>query len=311
MKSPNETLELAKSALETTADEFTRLVEEVTDSMAKETDGIDGRHITGKLVNLEPQGEAIIIGDIHGDLESLVHILNDSDFLEKANRMEDVMLVFLGDYGDRGQYSAEVYYAVLRLKQRFPDKVVLMRGNHEGPKDLSVSPHDLPDQFRHRFGESGETAYSAIRKLFDQLYTGVLVENRAVLIHGGFPTNAHSVDDLAFAHRTHPKTDFLEEMLWNDPDDSVTDSVASPRGAGKLFGKNVTTTLLDMLKANVLIRGHEPCSEGFRLNHDGRVLTLFSRKGEPYFNEYGAYLKLNLSSKPVNAEKLLPCIRQF
>lgn len=311
IKNKNETLKLAKSALETKAEEFTRLVEEVTDSMAKEANNIGGMHFRGKLVNLEPHGEATIVGDIHGDLESLAHIINDSGFLQEANHKEDVTLIFLGDYGDRGRYSAEVYYVVFSLKRQFPKNVILMRGNHEGPKDLSVSPHDLPYQFQQRFGELGETAYSALRKLWDQLYTSVLVEDRVALIHGGFPTNARSVEDLADAHQTHPKTTFLEEMLWNDPDDTVSDAVASPRGAGRLFGENVTEALMEMLRVNVLIRGHEPCHDGFKLNHNGKVLTLFSRKGEPYFNDQGAYLRLNLSSKPMNAEKLLPWISQF
>jgi diadenosine tetraphosphatase ApaH/serine/threonine PP2A family protein phosphatase len=153
--------------------------------------------------------------------------------------------------------------------------------------------------------------YSSIRKLFNQLYNAVLVENRFILIHGGFPTHARSIDDLAHANETYPKEAFLEEMLWNDPEENIIGAIASPRGAGKLFGDNITTTFLKMLKVNVLIRGHEPCREGFKLNHDCRILTLFSRKGVPYFNEHGAYLRLNLSLKPKNAEELLPWIRQF
>jgi protein phosphatase len=306
-----EALKLAKAALETEANEFTRSAEEVTSLISKETGKIGKMHVKGKLATIEPHDEATIIGDLHGDLESLVYILSDSAFLEKANNKKDIMLIFLGDYGDRGQYSAEVYYVVLKLKQQFPEKVVLMRGNHEGPEDLLAYPHDLPVQFQQRFGKQGETAYSCIRKLFDQLYNTVLVENRFILIHGGFPTHARSIDDLAYAHKTYPKETFLEEMLWNDPEEIVSDAVPSPRGAGKLFGSNVTTALLEMLKVNILIRGHEPCSDGFKLNHEGRVLTLFSRKGEPYFNKHGAYLRLNLSLKPKNAEELLPWVRQF
>jgi protein phosphatase len=302
---------LAKAALETEANEFTCLVEEVTSLLSKETGKIGKIQVKGKLATIEPHVEATIVGDIHGDLESLVYILNDSGFIKKADKKEDVMLIFLGDYGDRGEYSTEVYYVALKLKQQFPEKIVLMRGNHEGPEDLPVYPHDLSIQLQRRFSEQGEAAYSCVRKLFDQLYNAVLVENRFVLIHGGFPTRARSVDDLAFAHKTHPRETFLEEMLWNDPEETVSDAVPSPRGAGKLFGSSVTKTLLRMLEVNALVRGHEPCSEGFKLNHEGKVLTLFSRKGEPYSNEHGAYLRLNLSLKPKKAEELIPWIRQF
>ncbi len=85
----------------------------------------------------------------------------------------------------------------------------------------------------------------------------------------------------------------------------------SPRGAGKLFGKDVTEQVLERLKAKILIRGHEASSTGFKINHGGKVLTLFSRKGAPYFNRYGAYLQFPLSQKFENANQLMPFIHKF
>jgi diadenosine tetraphosphatase ApaH/serine/threonine PP2A family protein phosphatase len=279
--------------------------------LKKENGQIGKMLVKGKLVTLKLEGEAVIVGDIHGDLESLVHILSDSGFIEQAQQHKNIFLIFLGDYGDRGLYSAEVYYIVLKLKQQFPENVILMRGNHEGPEDLQAHPHDLPAQFHQRFGNLGDVAYSNIRKLFNQLHNVVLVKNRCVLIHGGFSTTAHSLEDLALAHEKHPKEAFLEEMLWNDPEENITGAHPSPRGAGKLFGEDVTEAFLKKLRANALIRGHEPGDEGFKLNHNGRVLTLFSRKGEPYHNEHGAYLKIDLSFETRNAGELLRWVRQF
>jgi diadenosine tetraphosphatase ApaH/serine/threonine PP2A family protein phosphatase len=304
-------LRLAKAALEAHSDEFIRLTQEVAHLLEKESGQVGKMHVKGKLATLPSEGEAIIIGDIHGDLESLVHVLRDSNFIDQAQRQKDIVLIFLGDYGDRGIYSVEVYYIVLCLKQRFQEKVILMRGNHEGPDDLPVYPHDLPMQFQQRFGGNGDPAYASVRRLFNLLYNVVLVENRYILIHGGFPTEACSLDDLAFAHVKHPKETFLEEMLWNDPEENIEGAYPSPRGAGKLFGSDVTKTFLDKFQTNALIRGHEPSVEGFKLNHDKRVLTLFSRKGEPYFNEHGAYLVVDLSLRIQNAGELLPWIRKF
>jgi diadenosine tetraphosphatase ApaH/serine/threonine PP2A family protein phosphatase len=304
-------LKLAKAALETNANDFINLTEEVTNWIKKENGQLGKMLIRGKLATLEPDGEAIIIGDLHGDLESLVQILRDSAFMEKVQKPENIFLIFLGDYGDRGSYSAEVYYITLKLKLQFPENVILMRGNHEGPEDLIAQPHDLPLQFSQRFGNEGSAVYSSIRRLFDQLYNTVLVESRYVLIHGGIPANARVLDDLAYAHEKHPKETLLEEMLWSDPEEGIVGTLASPRGAGRLFGSDVTEAFLQMLKVDALIRGHEPSNEGFKLNHNGGILTLFSRKGEPYCNEKGAYLKLDLSPKTGSAEGLLRWVRQF
>ena len=139
---------LAKEATASKAEEFIELVETVSRQLAAENGKVGTLKITGRLVEAAPVGEAIVVGDLHGDLKSLVYILDDSKFLSKARSGGKVLLVFLGDYGDRGAHSAEVYYVVLKLKQMFPENVVLMRGNHEGPPDLVASPHDLPTQLR-------------------------------------------------------------------------------------------------------------------------------------------------------------------
>jgi protein phosphatase len=303
--------QIVKEALEVQSEVFNELVNDAVELLSEESGEVGNLHVSGRLVRLKPLGQALIIGDLHGDLESLADILRQSGFVQKLDRTDDAFLVFLGDYGDRGAFSAEVYYTVLSLKLLFPRQVILMRGNHEGPDDLMADPHDLPEQFQNRFGEKWTEAYARIRKLFAYLYNAVLVEDRYLLIHGGVPCQVATIEDLAYAHAEHPKQCFLEEMLWSDPNEAVEQTCPSPRGAGKLFSKKVTDEVLEKLNVKVLIRGHEPCQEGFKIDHGGKVLTLFSRKGPPYFNAYGAYLDVELSKKPENAQQLIPYIHRF
>ncbi|MEM3622673.1 MAG: metallophosphoesterase family protein [Candidatus Bathyarchaeia archaeon] len=303
--------EIVKEALEIQCDGFVKLVEDAAILLSKENGKTGNLNITGRLVDIEPQGEALIIGDLHGDLESLIQILKESNFLQKMKQNRNSLIILLGDYGDRGEYSKEIYYTVLKLKLLFPSQVVLMRGNHEGPEDLLASPHDLPIEFQIKFGEKWENAYSKIRELFACLYNVVFVKERYLMIHGGLPLKAKTIEDLAYAHATHPKQSFLEEMLWSDPNEMVKDFCASPRGAGKLFGENITNETLRRFNVKIFIRGHEPCMEGFKINHKGKILTLFSRKGPPYFNAYGAYLRIDLAEKFENAEQLIPYIHKF
>ena len=303
--------ELAKEALESNGQKYIRLVDEVIEEVFRKERFPKGKmEVRGRLAKVFPKGEAAIIGDLHGDIESLIHILKDVNFLERAEEDEDFLMIFLGDYGDRGQYSAEVYYVILKLKLMFPDKIILMRGNHEGPEDLLAYPHDLPAQYKMRFGNYGTEAYKMTRRLFDYMLTAVIMERRYLLVHGGVPINARSLDDFAFAHEMHPKKSFLEEILWSDPFEGEG-THPSPRGAGKLFGWNITNKVLEALNVKILIRGHEPCSEGFKINHFGKVLTLFSRKGAPYFNVYASYLKVDLSKEFETAGHLTSFIRQI
>lgn len=268
--------------------------------------------VDGRIVHLTTSGKATIVGDLHGDLENLAYILKDSNFLEEIRRRRKVFLIFLGDYGDRGPASPEVYYIVLRLKELFPYSVILMRGNHEGPDDLQPFPHDLPVQLTRKYGENaGAKIYAELRTLFSCFCSAVLVDEKFVLIHGGVPSKASSLKDLAYADKKHPEESDLEEMLWSDPEEGLEGVQPSPRGAGKLFGADVTERLLKLLNVKILIRGHESCQVGFKINHNGKILTIFSTNRPPYNNEYAAYLQLDLSKKIDNAEQLGQYIIQF
>ena len=65
-----------------------------------------------------------MVGDLHGDYASFRSVLNI------ANPAKDIV-VFLGDYADRGISRTEVLEGVSRLLDRNRENVVLLKGNHE------------------------------------------------------------------------------------------------------------------------------------------------------------------------------------
>ncbi|MEM2122039.1 MAG: metallophosphoesterase family protein [Candidatus Bathyarchaeia archaeon] len=285
-------------AEEATHEEYTELISRVRRVLKAEKMGLSNSYrVIGGLAVLPPKGKALVIGDIHGDLESLRIILGDYSDGER--------LIFLGDYGDRGEYSPEVWYTVLRLKLVNPDLVLLLRGNHEGPPDLTPFPHDLPLYFRNRLGsDKGSQLYEMVKGLFPLLCHAVLVEDKYLMVHGGLPSRAHALEEIAEADALHPSAPHLEEILWSDPRDHISGTAPSPRGAGKLFGEDVTTRILGIVKAKTVIRGHEPCPLGFETLHHGKIFTVFSRMGPPYYNEEAAYLPLNLEDPPLDGYDL-------
>lgn len=273
---------LARRAFTASAEEFSALLDAAHDQLAGEHEAREG----SGLLLIEPgsAGRIAVVGDLHGDLESLVHILTDRE-VEKADR-----IVFLGDYGDRGTASVEVYYLLLTLKtsKASSEKLVLLRGNHEGPPDMPVMPHDLPLFFSRKYATQGRELYSRVRELWEFLPHAVLVPGSYVMLHGGLPAAIRSVEELAQANETHPSTSSFEEILWSDPIEGRGYFMSS-RGAGRLFGEDVTDAVLRTLGVRTLIRSHEPC-EGIEVRQGGRILTLFSRKGAPYYNSQAAIL---------------------
>ena len=273
-----------KKAFETSVEDFLALIEAAKGVLEKEKESREG----SGLVCISPQAvkNVIVVGDIHGDMESLIHVWKDVEDLNADG------IVFLGDYGDRGSESVEVYYLLLKLKvSEEKMKIIMLRGNHEGPPDLPVMPHDLPLLFSEKYGAEGEALYAEIKKLWEYLPYAVLVEGRYLMLHGGLPVNVTSIEDIAFAHESHPASSDFEEILWSDPVEGKG-IFHSMRGAGRMFGEDITERVLRAVGVKTLIRSHEPC-EGVEVRQGGKVLTLFSRKGSPYFNTRAAYLILD------------------
>ena len=259
---------------------------------------IVGGKVTGGLVEISGLQNLVIVGDLHGDSDSLFRILGEINYKQfLANPMNK--LVFLGDYVDRGSDSIGVMYSICYLKHAYPDSVILMRGNHESPSEFPCSSHDLPYRIEERFGSGGKAVYSKLLSMFRLLTLATIVQQKLLLVHGGLPTEDAAIDNykesIAAAQENHIRSRVLEGLLWNDPRkvDSAPGWEPSRRGIGRHFGNSISRRWLQASGAKVIVRGHEPC-QGFKIDHDGIVLTLFScREAYPSFK--AAYLMLNAS----------------
>ncbi|MFZ0224247.1 MAG: metallophosphoesterase family protein, partial [Candidatus Nitrosopolaris sp.] len=246
------------------------VVENATAAIENErlTGWIKGGRVNGPVVVLEGIPEKLVlIGDIHGDLQSLLWILKDINF-ERFLTNPRNKLVFLGDYVDRGSNSIGVLYVVCYLKQKFPNSVVLMRGNHEAPMEFPFSSHDLPLKLAQLYGrEMAKSIYvNNILPLFQSLSLIVLIPKQLLIVHGGLPTGDVFIPKTSGDQLGSAVQDLLissmEEILWNDPMEHISkglDWEYSRRGYGKHFGIEVTKKWLNATGSKLVIRGHEPC----------------------------------------------------
>lgn len=271
------------------------LLEEATEALREAA-----RRRGGYLVNLDvtPETPIAVVGDIHGDADSLNYVLS---LAESRGILENGVIVFLGDYVDRGPPGGqvEVIARIASLLLEYGhERVVPLRGNHEPPEGFEPLQHDYINALTAVYG-SGEAhkLYSLSRKLFEALPHAAIASGVAVFLHGGLPVEGfeHGVEVYLAATRK-PWTNFIE-VLWNDPSDYVEEKSASPRGLGRLFGPRVTRRALDLLKVKRVVRGHEPAMQGYKFNHDGNVITLFSRLGAPYYNEAAAAMLCDSASE--------------
>ena len=78
------------------------------------------------MQNLFGYTRVLAIGDVHGMYEKLIKLMDKIRF----NPDED-LLIFLGDYIDRGPDPGRCLQYIFALQQQYPDVVVCLMGNHE------------------------------------------------------------------------------------------------------------------------------------------------------------------------------------
>ncbi len=248
----------------------------------------------------------IVIGDLHGDADTLYEIILKENILRELDK-EDLVLIFLGDYIDRGISQVETLAIVYTLKILYPGKVVVLRGNHEPDPMLIPHPHDFPEELVLRYGSAWKAIYFAILGTFQKLPLIALVPGEALLLHGGVPSrvlNAKSFEE-GFSLLTPILDDeVIEDILWSDPLEANITFQPSFRGAGKMFGTELTWRALRLAKVRMIIRGHEAI-EGFKLNHGNRVVTIFTSKAPAYGFSRVAYLRIDDHITPQNIKNYI------
>lgn len=212
----------------------------------------------GRLIELPPGREVVFVGDTHGDREAAETVL--SRFLT-----DDRVLVFLGDYVDRGPDSEGNLRLLLETKLRFPDRLALLMGNHEAYPARPFSPADFWDELM-------PAELQALGTTLSLLPFAALSERGLLAVHGALPDlpNVEAIREVLLGSRA------WRSMTWGDyVDQPDAGAPESPRGR-PAYGRNSFASLSRRLGVHVLVRSHQPSAPTYLFGD--RCLTLFTSR---------------------------------
>lgn len=209
-----------------------------------------------------------VVGDIHGQFWDMLEIF------KIGGPCPDTNYLFLGDYVDRGLFSVETISLLVCYKLRWPNRVHLIRGNHES-RGVTQS-YGFYTECHRKYGSASVWHY--FTDLFDFLTLSVVINDDIFCVHGGLSPSIHSIDQIKVIDRFReiPHEGPMADLVWSDPDPDRDEFFLSPRGAGYTFGAAVVSKFLHVNSMSHILRAHQLCQEGYQCLYNNRLSTVWS-----------------------------------
>jgi len=219
--------------------------------------------------NVRPVSSPVTVcGDIHGQFFDLMELFRTGGDITETN------YIFMGDYVDRGYHSLETITYLFLLKARYPDKITLLRGNHESRQVTSV--YGFYEEIQQKYGNGNVWKYCC--QTFDYLTLTAIIDNRILCLHGGISPELKTLDQIGLIRRNSeiPIEGPFTDLMWSDPEEDVESWAPSGRGAGWFFGALATKEFNLLNGLDLLCRSHQLVNEGYKYMFDETLVTIWS-----------------------------------
>ncbi|KAK6287100.1 hypothetical protein POUND7_013279 [Theobroma cacao] len=219
-------------------------------------------------INVPDGSHFTVCGDVHGQFYDLINIFELNGLPSEENPY-----LFNGDFVDRGSFSVEVILTLFAFKCMCPSAIYLARGNHESKSMNKI--YGFEGEVRSKLSE---TFVELFAEVFCCLPLAHVINEKVFVVHGGlFSVDGVKLSDIRAIDRfcEPPEEGLMCELLWSDPQ-PFPGRGPSKRGVGLSFGADVTRKFLQDNNLDLVVRSHEVKDEGYEIEHDGKLITVFS-----------------------------------
>jgi serine/threonine-protein phosphatase PP1 catalytic subunit len=208
-----------------------------------------------------------VCGDIHGQYYDLLRIF------EHCGYPGDNNFLFLGDYVDRGKQSLETICLLLAYKIKYPNKVYLLRGNHESSVTNRI--YGFYDECKRRYNVR---LWRNFTELFNYLPVAALIDEKILCMHGGLSPDLRNINSISEISRPTdiPDSGLLCDLLWSDPDKEVLEFDENDRGVSVVFGEKIVNEFNRRNDLDLIIRAHQVVDDGYEFFAQRQLITIFS-----------------------------------
>ena len=208
-----------------------------------------------------------VCGDIHGQYYDFLRIFDHCGYPGEYNYL------FLGDYVDRGKQSLETICLLLCYKIKYPEKVYLLRGNHESSVTNRI--YGFYDECKRRYNVR---LWKSFTELFNYLPVAATIDDKILCMHGGLSPELKNIQSISEISRPTdiPDTGLLCDLLWSDPDKDVLEYDENDRGVSVIFGEKIVQDFNKKNDLDLIIRAHQVVDDGYEFFAQRQLITIFS-----------------------------------
>ena len=217
---------------------------------------------------LKIQAPLYICGDIHGQYYDLLRVFDILNYPPQST------FLFLGDYVDRGKQSLECLLLLLCLKIQYPDKILLLRGNHECEALNKI--YGFYDECKRRLSIK---CFKKITNLFNMMPISALINENILCMHGGLSKDLQDIEQINKILRPTdiPNEGLLCDLLWSDPNENLTEDFGiNERNISITFSKDYVKNFVEKNNLDLICRAHQVVEEGFEFFADMKLVTVFT-----------------------------------